>query len=485
MQTLRSCIVVVALSGACLLAQVQTPSAVSVTSEESPKLMPGKSFQFQLRFNIAPQGYGGGTISYRFQDVADSGSINGDTSESQKSGSMDLQDGQAIYTISLPITETMDKGEWKLTSVQIGKAVMKDISITDNVVFDIPLPPPVLHVQAPEQVVAGDSFHLEVTLEEEIPRLPTQCAFFLGFYISPVARVAGFTGIGGGSMRVQPDRHSYEFTTRLDADVPSGTWKGSVGLDAGQVGEERCFPPQFPSWFRSEFSFTVEPAPSLVSPTAVSAIVNPSQIELLRGEADRLRAKAKDLRDRLASADKTAKQNLLRKTLAEATADLEATEAKFNQQSREQHPIGDVSVFFDDIKLGYQEVLGALPKAAELREKDGRVLRVSAGRTKASLASRVLASIQRNADAYYLVASTKFLTFNLLVYSEPKGATISYRRRGGEYRSVEHETDWRIENLVRAVWQIRLQKPGYDDAEVSFDAIDNTGTSITIRLTRK
>jgi len=53
------------------------------------------------------------------------------------------------------------------------------------------------------------------------------------------------------------------------------------------------------------------------------------------------------------------------------------------------------------------------------------------------------------------------------------------------HRSVDHETDWRIENLVRAVWLIRLQKPGYEDAEVSFDAINNTETSITIKLKQR
>jgi len=484
MQTLRVCTLILALSGTCLLGQVQTPSAVSVTSGESPKLMPGQSFQFQLRFNIAPQGYGGGKISYRFEDVAYLGR-SGEGSDSQEGGSVDLHDGQAIYSLSLRVTESMDKGKWKLTSVQIGKAVMKDIPVTDNVVFDIPLPPPVMHVQVPGKVVAGNSFHLEVTLDET-PGLPPECAFFLGFSISPVARVAGFSGIGGGSVRVQSDRHSYEFTTRLDADVPSGAWKGSVNLGADRVGEDRCFPPQLPSWFQSGFSFTVEPAPSLVSPTAVSAIVNPSQIELLRGEADRLRAKAKQLEERLALGNKSDNQDILRNTLQEATADLETTEAKFKQQGLEQPPMQEVSVFFDDIRLGYQEALGILRKAAWLREKDGLLLRVSASRAGAPLnASRVLRSIRHNANAYDVVASTKALTFNLEVYSEPKGATISYRRRGGEYRSVDHATDWRIENLVRAVWLIRLQKPGYEDKEESFDAVANTRTSITITLTRK
>ena len=77
------------------------------------------------------------------------------------------------------------------------------------------------------------------------------------------------------------------------------------------------------------------------------------------------------------------------------------------------------------------------------------------------------------------------MTFNLDVYSTPKGATISYRQRGGEFHPLDHETDWRIENLARAVYLIRLQKPGYDDKEVQFDAIDSTRTSLNIQLEPK
>jgi hypothetical protein len=52
------------------------------------------------------------------------------------------------------------------------------------------------------------------------------------------------------------------------------------------------------------------------------------------------------------------------------------------------------------------------------------------------------------------------MTFNLDVYSDPKGATISYAERGKEDHLLDHETDWRVENLPRAVYSIRLQKPG-------------------------
>lgn len=442
MRRLRLCIVIVALCGTFLIAQEQTPSAASVTSAESVKVRPGQNFDFQLEFNKTPEGYGGGRIIYQFQNIADSGhsAEGGSTSEG---GSIDLHDGQAIYKISLPITESMDKGKWKLIWVKVGKATLRDVRIPDNVVFDIPLPPPIIHIRAPERVVAGNSFNIGVILDE-IPQVPEECTLTVGFGVRPVVQVPEFNGPGGQAVPVQSDRRSYEMTAKLDADVPSGAWKGLVSFGVGpkpSVEEEgrRCRYLGFPSWFETEFSFTVEPAPTLVSPTAAAVTVNPSQIQLLLGEADLLKGKAKQLEEQLASGSKTSNQELLRNSLLEVNEDLNKTEAAFKAKGVEESSVRDVNDFFDDIRFGYREA----SKSASLRGNDGQLLRVSAARSAASLnASRVLKSIRRNADAYDLVASTRALTFNLDVYSEPKGATITYRLRGDEYHSVDHATDW-------------------------------------------
>jgi hypothetical protein len=77
------------------------------------------------------------------------------------------------------------------------------------------------------------------------------------------------------------------------------------------------------------------------------------------------------------------------------------------------------------------------------------------------------------------------MTFDLDIYSDPKGATISYAQRGEDYHPLDHETDWRIENLPRAVYSIRLQKPGYEDDIDTFDAINDSRTSISRTLKRK
>jgi hypothetical protein len=150
-----------------------------------------------------------------------------------------------------------------------------------------------------------------------------------------------------------------------------------------------------------------------------------------------------------------------------------------------------VNAFFDDIRYEYGEALKILAtESGRVGQNGPKLLAVgvalpssSAHFTRASKA--VLKSILHNAKAYDVVATSKSVTFNLEVYSVPDGATISYRQRGGEYHSVDHVTDWRIENLIRAVYYIRLQKLGFEDNEVTFDAVDSTSTSIKVPLVRK
>jgi hypothetical protein len=239
------------------------------------------------------------------------------------------------------------------------------------------------------------------------------------------------------------------------------------------------------------FAFTIEPALGLVTPTSVAVTVNPSQVQLLLGEADRLKAKAHRIGVQLSSGNLAANQLLLQNTLQEAVADLDTTEQAYKVKGSDQSFARPVNIFFDDIRFSYGEALKALANNSTVGPPAGpRLERMSAAKVGPSprlnpASQAVLACILHNAKAYEVVASSKSVTFNLDVFSEPKGAAVSYRLRGGEYHALDHETDWRIENLTRAVYLIRLQKPSYEDKEVTFDAIDGTGTSINVRLDRK
>jgi hypothetical protein len=123
-----------------------------------------------------------------------------------------------------------------VANVPPGSARRDDAQLTDDVVFEVPLAAPILHVRAPEKVVAGTSFHLEVILDEIPKEVPPECALSIGFRIHPAAQSPVSTA---DNAPVQPDRHSYKPTGKLDVDVPSGVWKGLVTLDSGPSAQAR------------------------------------------------------------------------------------------------------------------------------------------------------------------------------------------------------------------------------------------------------
>jgi hypothetical protein len=145
MKRLRPCIVALGLSGALLLlapgqqteSRFQTPSVASVEVGESLRLVAGQVFSFQLRFDRAPDGYGGGEIRYTFDNEQASSTPRMSLSNGIGStgGQVDLHDGQAIYTISLPITDDMIPGKWKLSALLLTSVqeAVADVDKTENI----------------------------------------------------------------------------------------------------------------------------------------------------------------------------------------------------------------------------------------------------------------------------------------------------------------------------------------------------------------
>ncbi len=250
-------------------------------------------------------------------------------------------------------------------------------------------------------------------------------------------------------VELKPDRQSYEMSGSFAPDLPSGAWQGEVNISSNPrqpknvANSERriqnnpgqiCRTP--PLEGNTQFLFVVEPPGNLVTPTSVAVTVNPSQIQLLLGEADRLKAKVQHIEEQLASKDPAADQTLLRTSVQDAIADVDRTEDAYKQKGVDQDSARAVNLFFDDIRLNYGDALIVLAnEAAHARQFGARLEFVNAipGGPSPRLApasKAVLASILHNAKAYDVVASTKAVTFNLDVFSEPKGAAISYRQRG-------------------------------------------------------
>ena len=468
-----------------------TPTTASVSPGERQRLVAGEIFSFQLQFHPAPDGYGGGQIRYHFR-LMESGSSTGrgpGRDEPFFQGEIPLQDGLGIYNVSLPINDYMPPGKWKLVDVYVGRRVQKEVPIEGNVTFEIPeFPPLVIHTQAPREVEAGHQFIFRITLNEFPKRLSQRCALMLSAQLRQGPNMTPYPTVK--EIEVKPDQLTYEFSAAFDPDNPSGPWQGEVWDYSRPLdGNGPCRYPLLSGDVR--FNFTVKPNRGLVTPTSVAVTVNPSQIQLLRAAAERLRVKAQHLKVLLSSENIAANQVILRTGLQEAMADLDATEKTYKEKGVDPSFAPAVNVFFGDIRLDYNAALKTLADdSAHVPQNGLRLEHVNVtldGRSPrlSSVSEAVLASILHNAKAYDLVASTKLMTFNLDVFSEPKGATISYHQRGEEYQFLDHDTDWRIENLPRAVYFIRLQKPGYEEKEIPFNGVESTSTSIDIPLVPK
>ena len=480
-----------ALSWNMSLAQrrLETPSAATVSAPESSTLVPGDVFDFQIRFNNAPDGYGGGYITYVLSLQGNTWLGMSGTQTPRMSGQTELHDGQAIYTFSVPIIDAMIPGTWKLTEVALERTTKTSVPVVDNVSFVIPAVSALhIHVEAPATVRAGQRFVFKVDFKEPPKARDPACSLTVQALLQPEVSNIDPYKVSTKPIEAKPDVLSYELSGDFAPDLPSGLWRGEVSIVEHSNQGQYCRTP--PLEGDRQFSFLVENNPGLVTPTSATVIVNPSQIQLLLGEADRLKARAQHLKEQLNAETAEGNQTLLRQSLKQSISDVDQTEAKFKQSVEPASSLAEVNTFFDDIRFDYGEALKILMEDSSQARFDGPgLLSVSAqvGKltphlTRAS--ATVLKTILRTAQAYDLVAESKTLTFNLWVYSVPDGAAISYWLRGGTPHTVDHETDWEIENLTRAVYLIQVQKSGYEPKEITFDAINNQNTSVKIPLER-
>jgi hypothetical protein len=480
-------------------------------ASESPRLVPGQAFVFQLRLNSAPEGYGeSAKIRCFLQNVRPEKQPNAQFLLGNSDVDGNLHDGQAVYTFSLPITEDMLPGTWKLARVQVGRAVMTSLSIPDNVTFEIPGPPPVnVHLIAPETVVAGQPIAIKIEIDKYPEGLTAGCIPTLSVALDQNASAGMSSGAfvekRFSSVDVTSDQRHYDDSASLYPDAPLGTWRLTVSLglrpDLSKLG-----PPNYPAMrFRNRnpcpsgvpllsgettLVFTVQRAVGFIAPTSAAVTINPSQAELFQGEADHLRAEAEELRNQLISGSPGASGSLLLTSVQTALSEVDKTEAEFKKEESAP-PERAVDAFFDDIRYEYGEAIqhfngASIAKSATRARLERASLAGGPKVLKLDRASEaLLSSIAHNEGMYEVAALTKALTFTLTVYSEPPGAAISYRLRGEDYHSVDHETDWQIENLPRAVYWIKLQKQGYEDNEFSFDAIDSSKDSVKKTLVAK
>ncbi|HVZ84909.1 MAG TPA: hypothetical protein VG893_14630 [Terracidiphilus sp.] len=462
-------------------------------------LTPGQEFIFQIRLDKAPEGYEGGNILYEFKNIhGTEAPFQRRVWQKQMQGSVRIQNGESIYTSSLKITEQMESGTWELVDMQIGDNTIIPIKLPDNVIFQIPAPTPVtVSAQFPLTARAGEDVSLTATIEQFPTGLLPGCHIALSAGLvklpSDSNRVQKISQVDMKSFTVESNQHSYHFSGHIASDMPSGTWIIGVYLsvfgdrprpDTG-LSRTICHLPELRGETKS--SITILPAEHLITPTSAVVVINPSQAELLQGAADRLRAKADQIKKRTAESINPANQDFLLEIVKDALKDLDQTEIEFKDMNKE--PIAPaVNIFFDDLRAAYEYPTKPYPRDhVQFRNRANRQvpLLISAIASVGDItpeAEAVLISVMHNVSAYELVASTKALTFDLDVYSDPDDASISYRLRTGDFTTVEHNTDWIIQNLPRAVYIIRLKKQGFKEQEVEFDAISSRQTSVHVHL---
>lgn len=480
--------------------QVQIPNSATVTAGPPKALRPGEEFLALLQFDKPPMGYGEGIIKYYFDRITPPSppafSRSYQAIQSFE-GQIVMKDGQAIYKIEVPISKSMESGTWKLSRVTFGVAAQKQLTISNDIAFELQQPPPGFRVEASPEVNAGQRYVVKVILDQ-YPKgvLAEKCTIQFSGTLAPAgpAEPGQWIQMRTDQKTASPDTHVYELSSQLAPDLPSGVWH----VDISESASPRHFTDR--KTYRGDFAFcdssdeiagtfhirfSVKPAPNLTTPTSVSITVNPSQVQLFLSEADRLKAEEEHVKAQLASRDALANRTVIQNALKAALDDLDATEVKFKEKQIDSSLSANaVNVFFDDIRFEYADDLRILAHEVAYQPVSNSPLRyISAPASLSAVSNAVLKSMARTESLYRLVAASGTLSFDLYVNSVPDQALISYRQRiDKDFTFVDHPTDYRIENLTIGKYLIRVQKAGNKDACAWYDPVTDSNSSIEIHM---
>jgi hypothetical protein len=224
----------------------------------------------------------------------------------------------------------------------------------------------------------------------------------------------------------------------------------------------------------------------------VSVTVNPSQQQLLRRAARNLSFRIQNLKEAVATfeaADQAGKiPEALRNNLQDASSALQSTEAEFEKLATAEGQSKSVQVFFDDLRLNYDEVLQHLHARVENQIGQSQLVNANLSDRKAgnnSFALLVQASLrpmEGNVLAYNVVADGGSLTFSLKVTSNPAGATVSYYRRGDSPHPYPEATNVVIPSLPYAIWFVKIEKNGYKPEVREFNPFQTSDRIVNVEL---
>jgi hypothetical protein len=326
-------------------------------------------------------------------------------------------------------------------------------------------------VHGPEFVKAGERFDVVITID----KAPN----FTGSLIH--VNVQGPKISFGYAIELQPGRTEYVLPVSMPGASTGGTWAIKVSDFTTGGGEQ--IPMQ-----STKYSFQVIPQKDLVYPTTADVGMRPSQAQLLRTEAIHLQARIQDLKGQIREHKSGGKlTSLLRENVAKAIQALNDTDQQYRSLDSSSKQDKDSQVFFDDLRTSYREADHQL-RAQEVRPDGSKLLLVAQRQSESVIypvvAQGVLRAFEQNEAAYNTVADAQSLTFDLEVASYPTGATVSFRRRGDEFKKSPTPTDSTIKALTFAIWIIRFEKDGFQAVEREHDPFRESNHAITVDLRR-
>jgi hypothetical protein len=325
-----------------------------------------------------------------------------------------------------------------------------------------------------EFVKAGETLNLVITLD----KAPNFKGSQLDVHLHTPKGDVGY------GITLEPGKTAYTLGISVPGAAPGGTWSVS-DLEFISGGDAR-FPLPFP-----KFSFYVIAGKDLTYPSAADVGVSPSQAQLLRTEAIHLQAQIQDLKGQILEHRTDSKlSSLLRENIERAIQSIGATEHAFRALDSSSKPEESSQIFFDDLRTSYREVDHEV-RALEISwHADDSLLLVAApqGQSEAVhypvVAQAVLRAFEQNELAYNTVAELQTLAFDLEVSSIPAGATVSYRRRGDEFKQASTPTDSTIKALTFAIWIIRFEKEGFRAVEREHDPFREPNHVVTVQLSK-
>ncbi len=327
-------------------------------------------------------------------------------------------------------------------------------------------------VHGPEFVTAGESLTLVITID----RAPN----FKGSSILLTVQSPALSG-AGYQIGLVPGKTEYQLEVPIPEGAKGGTWRVTGVRFMTGAGENWVLP-------STDYGFQVIPKKGLVYPSSAEIGMRPSQTQLLRTEALRLQAQIQDLKGQiLEHRSDTKLLGLLRQSVITAIEALNGTEQEFTKLDNTSKSEEGARVFFGDLRTTYREADHEL-KAADNGRRHNLLLLAAAPQAKNEpsayplLAQAVLRAFEQNELAYNAVADAQSLTFSLEVSSVPKGATISYRRRGDDFKQASAPTDSTINALVFAIWIVRFEKSGFLTMEREHDPFREPNHVIHVEL---